>query len=287
MQNLDTRAIQNYYERNTRLFLRFAPGASLTIHRALWADGVTTHAQALNYSNDLIRAEIDSRVLPRVRLLDLGCGVGASLNYLLSRLSMPARGVGLTISQAQAHIARAHSPANCHFAQADFQAVPLAGSFDVAYSIEAFCHAVDPARYFAEAARLLVPAGRLILVDDFLSNRAAQSLNANEQRWLDAYQIGWHVPNVRAVTVIETLARENGLWLIDQRHLTPYLKLRALPDLPARLLRAIGKKIPARHPIVPSMLGSLALQQCLKMGIVEYRFLVFKNDDRKLKPQRA
>jgi hypothetical protein len=51
--------------------------------------------------------------------------------------------------------------------------------------------------------------------------------------------------------------------------------LRALPDVPARVLRTIGEKIPARHPIVPSMLGSLALQQCLKMGIVEYRMLVF------------
>lgn len=275
MQNLNTRAIQNYYEQNTRLFLRFAPNASLTIHRALWADGVTTHPQALNYSNDLIRAEIESLALPRARLLDLGCGVGASLNYLLSRLSMPTRGVGLTISEAQAQIARAHSSANCHFVQADFQAIPLNGEFDVAYSIEAFCHAVDPARYF-QVERLLAPAGRLILVDDFLSDRVAQSLNANERRWLAAYQIGWHVPNVHTVAVNETLARENGLRLVRQIHLTPYLKLRALPDLPARLLRAIGKKIPARHPIVSSMLGSLALQQCLKMGIVDYRFLVFE-----------
>lgn len=276
MQNLNTRAIQNYYEHNTRLFLRFAPGASLTIHRALWADGVATHAQALNYSNELIRAEIGSLALSRVGLLDLGCGVGASLNYLLSRLSMPACGVGLTISQAQANIARDQAIDHCHFAQADFQTIPLAGDFDVAYSIEAFCHAVDPARYFAEVARVLSPGGRLILVDDFLSDRAAQSLNANERHWLEAYQIGWHVPNVRAVAALETLARENRLRLIANRHLTPYLKLRALPDLPARLLRVFGEKIPARHPIIPSMLGSLALQQCLKMGIVEYRFLVFE-----------
>lgn len=275
MQNLNTRAIQNYYDQNTRFFLCFAPGASLTIHRAVWADGVTTHAQALNYSNEMIRAEIESLACPQVRLLDLGCGVGASLLYLLSHLSMPARGVGLTISQAQAFIARKQTIDHCHCVPADFQFIPLAGQFDVAYSIEAFCHAVDPAQSFAEVARVLSPGGRLILVDDFLSDRAVQSLDANERHWLDAYQSGWHVPNVRGVAAIETLARENRLHLIAQRHLTPYLKLRALPDFPARVLRTIGEKIPARHPIVPSMLGSLALQQCLKMGIVEYRMLVF------------
>lgn len=275
MQNLNTRAIQNYYERNTRLFLRVAPGASLTIHRALWAEGVTTHTQALNYSNELIRAEIELLALPHARLLDLGCGVGATLSYLLSRLPIPAFGVGLTISALQAFVARNQTTDHCHFVQADFQMLPLAGQFDVAYSIEAFCHAVTPARYFAEVARVLSPSGRLILVDDFLSDRAAQSLDAPARHWLDAYQIGWHVPNVRAVAALETLARENRLRLVTNRHLTPYLKLRALPDLPARLLRAFGQKIPARHPIVPSMLGSLALQQCLKMGIVEYRMLVF------------
>lgn len=274
MQKVDTHAIQDYYEQNTRLFLRFAPNASLTIHRALWAAGVTTHTQALNYSNELIRAEIESLGLVHVRLLDLGCGVGASLTYLLSCL--PAMGVGLTISQAQANIARRHAVAPSHFIQADFQAIPLAGKFDVAYSIEAFCHAVNPKRYLAEVARLLAPSGRLILVDDFLSVRAAQSLDANEQRWLATYQSGWHVPNVRAVATIETLARENGLRLVRQHPLTPYLKLRALPDRFARTLRTIGEKIPARHPIVPSMLGSLALQQCLRMGIVEYRMLVFE-----------
>jgi SAM-dependent methyltransferase len=276
MQNLDTRAIQNYYEHNTRWFLRFAPSASLTIHRALWTEGVTTHARALNYSNELIRAEIESLEFARVRVLDLGCGVGASLFDLLAHLPIPAIGIGLTISHVQAQLAHRHARAQCHFAQADFHAIPLAGKFDVVYSIEAFCHTLDPARYFSECARVLARAGRLILVDDFLGERAAQTLSANERRWLDAYQNGWLVPNIRAVAVVETVARANGLHLVRQQHLTPFLKLRALPDFFARALRAVGELIPARHPIVPSMLGSLALQQCLAMSVVEYRMLVFE-----------
>ncbi len=271
--SLDTNAIRRYYDENTRLFLRFAPSASLTIHRALWADGVDSHTRALNYSNELIRNEIsklvEARKLARVRLLDLGCGAGASLAYILPRLSMPTFGVGVTISEAQAHIARRYIAV----AQADFQAIPFTPGFDAAYSIEAFCHATAPENYFAGVARVLAPAGRLILVDDFLGAPVA---NENEKQWLAAYQTGWHVPNIRTIETITALAQTFGLRVIEQRDLTPCLKLRALPDFPARIVRAIGERIPARHPIVPSMLGSLALQQCLKMGMVRYCFLVFE-----------
>lgn len=284
MPNRDARAIRAYYEQNTRLFLRFAPSAGLTIHRALWADAVTTHERALNYSNELILAEIlrliCDQALDPIRLLDLGCGVGASLFYLLPRLPTPGFGVGVTISELQARLAREQarrlSLNHCHLTQADFQALPLPGKFDIVYSIEAFVHAAMPENFFAEVARLLEPAGRLILIDDFLSDFAARSASDNERRWVDAYQSGWHVPNLRTVSENVSIAHEKNLRLIDSRDLTPMLRLRALPDVAARIVHAIGERIPARHPIVPSMLGSLALQQCLKMGIVEYRMLVFE-----------
>ena len=37
-----------------------------------------------------------------------------------------------------------------------------------------------------------------------------------------------------------------------------------------------GERLPLKHAILPSMLGSMALQQCLQMGLVRYRFLVFQ-----------
>ena len=280
---MDTHSIRRYYEENTRLFLRFVPTpGTYTIHRALWADGVTTLNQALNYSNELLLAEIlshtQSQSLERLQILDLGCGVGGSLFYLLTRLTMPTIGTGITLSGTQANIARQRAQQvgvidKCNFIEGDFQSVPISGNIDIVYSIEAFVHSTHSEKYLSEVARLLKPNGKLILCDDYLANR---SLDSSEQRWLNAYQDGWFVPNVKTISHLEELARAHNLRLVSNRHLTPYLRLRALPNFLAEFLLAIGKLIPRFHTIVPSMLGSMALQQCLKMGIVEYHWLVFE-----------
>ena len=280
---MDTPSIRRYYEQNTRLFLRFVPTTgTYTIHRALWANGVRTQTEALNYSNDLLTQEL-GRIKPmseRLRILDLGCGVGGSLFYTLTRLPN-SLGIGLTLSGTQARIARqrAHQLGvsdRCTFIEGDFQAVPLVSQFDAIYSIEAFVHATHPEKYFGEVACLLKPFGKLILCDDFLSDR---TLDDSERRWLDAYQTGWHVPNVKTISAIQEIAEAHGLRLMSNRNLTPLLRLRALPDPLATFIRAIGERLPARHAIVPSMLGSMALQQCLKLGIVEHHFLVFEKHE--------
>jgi hypothetical protein len=73
-----------------------------------------------------------------------------------------------------------------------------------------------------------------------------------------------------------TFADKNNLQLIKNDDLTPYLHLRNLPDLLARTLHFVGNHLPIKHAILPSMLGSMALQQCLHRKVIEYRFLVFK-----------
>ena len=128
--------------------------------------------------------------------------------------------------------------------------------------------------YLEQVARVLKSGGRLILCDDFRAAREPR--NENERAWLDAYQRGWYVPQLQTVARVENLAARAGLRLCVNRALTPFLKLRALPDVIARTLYAVGARLPVQHPIAPSMLGSMALQQCLKMGLVEYRWLVFE-----------
>jgi SAM-dependent methyltransferase len=282
---LTTAAVRRYYEQNTRLFLRFqGAGLADTIHRAVWAPSVQTKYQALNYANQLVLDEIEGLVsgqgLEQVRLADLGCGVGGSLFYVLARLRTPVQAVGLTISPLQAQLAAARArqlgrQANCFFVEADFLRLPLAAGFDFGYSVEAFVHAVDPGAYFNEAARLLGRGGRLALVDDFLTPTGAAPRPA-WRAWVEAYRTGWHVPGLVPLERAVELARAAGLRLVETRPLTHWLRLAALPDLVARLLRRAGQAAPGVHAILPGMLGSLALQQCLKMGLVEYRFVVFE-----------
>lgn len=273
-------SIRRYYDQNTRLFLALGSSRQApTIHRAVWAPGVPTLPAALNYTHTRLLQALHPLQSDCLRVGDLGCGVGASLFYLLGQVARPAWALGLTLSGVQAALAhqaqRRHPPPQpCHFVQGDFQAVPApAAAFDFIYSIEAYCHAPQPAHYWAEVARLLRPGGRLALCDDF---RAERAWNHADARWFAAYQHGWHVPNVHAFSVTLKQAEAVGLRVLEQEDWTPHLRLRALPEALARPVLTVGQRLPQGHAIVPSMVGSLALQQCLKRGLVRYQWVVFE-----------
>ncbi len=274
-----TDSVRTYYDQNTNLFLKFSSSTKAqNIHRSLWTDGAQTLDDALNVSNARILKEIESVAQTQARITDLGCGVGASLFYIYPRLQNPAPALGLTLSPVQAKLARGSAEQlnlqdQILFAEGDFTSVPLAGDLDAVYSVEAACHAVDPEKYFREASRLLRSGGKLILVDDYQTPRP---LSQNESKWLQAYIDGWYVPGVRTVGQVISFAEKYNLRLVRNEELTPFLRLRNLPDLLARAILFLGNLLPIKHAIIPSMLGSMALQQCLHMQIVEYRFLVFE-----------
>lgn len=271
--------VRQYYERNTRLFLlqgrRKQTGS---IHRAVWAPGVSDLESALNYTNELVRLQmlILSQRSPAqiMRVADLGCGVGGSLFYLAARLPVAFWGMGMTISTHQARLAQQQAERlglqdRCTFVEADYLALPLSGSLDALFSIEAFAHTPDAQRYFSEASRLLCTGGHLLLCDDF----RGEHIEAGNF-WLDAFQKGWHAPGILSPTQVEDLARGCGLCLVEQRNLTPYLRLSRLPAWIARRLVRAGLQL--GDPYWQSVAGGIALQQALKTGIVAYRFLVFE-----------
>ena len=90
--------IRAYYDTNTGAFVRHGQGGALgVIHRAVWAPGVATRAEAFRHVETLIAREIDALAVDGpVQVLDLGCGVGASLTYLAQQRDI--RGTGVTIS---------------------------------------------------------------------------------------------------------------------------------------------------------------------------------------------
>lgn len=272
--------IRNYYDENTRLFLAFNHSKQAqNIHRSLWTDGAQTLDEALNVTNERIRLEIESVASSGARIADLGCGVGAGLFYIVPRLQEPASALGITLSPVQAQLAHQFAKQiglgnQILFAEGDFTHVPLKGeSLDAIYSVEAVVHAQEPEKYIQEASRLLRSGGRLIIVDDY---QASRSFSPAEKSWLSAYMNGWHVPGVITVERAALYAEQYQLRLLKNDNLTPHLHLRNLPNFLARTLRFIGNHLPIRHAILPSMLGSMALQQCLHMGTIEYRFLVFE-----------
>ena len=277
-------SIRDYYEQNTRLFKALGGSSKVqSIHRSLWPPGVTSLDQALNVSNQLLLeafAPISRDEMRPFLFGDLGCGLGGTLLFLLQQLPAPALGVGLTISPTQARMTSSHLRLGGKDGlgtaiEGDFLALPLRAGFDALVSIEAFVHAPEPRRYLSEAARVLRPGGRLVLVDDFLPGPNLPP-DPDQRAWLQAYRVGWRVPGLSALPALIESAAGLGLALHTNLDLTPWLRFRTLPNLLTRWILALGMRIPAGHAILPSMLGSLALQHCLKARLVEYHLLVFE-----------
>lgn len=104
---------------------------------------------------------------PVRNLLDLGTGTGRMLQLLAPRA---ARAVGLDASHAMLSVARANLEqaglTRVELRQGDVYAPPFArGSFDLIVVHQVLHYLDDPARALREAARLLSPGGRLLVID--------------------------------------------------------------------------------------------------------------------------
>jgi MPBQ/MSBQ methyltransferase len=138
----------------------------------------------------LARLQLDGIAEPR--LLDLGCGLGATLRSFARRLPH-ARLLGLTKVPWQVeHACALNEAAGCgervRVIEGDYEATVLPrSSYDGMYALESSCHAhgADKGALLAEAHRLLRPGGRLVVADGFLANsRFASALQQRIYRKL-------------------------------------------------------------------------------------------------------
>jgi len=108
------------------------------------------------------------------RLLDIGTGTGRVLELLAPRIQ---QGLGIDASKAMLALARTRLSgqafAHCAVRQADMYRLQLAdAAFDTVVMQMVLHYAEDPAGVVMEAARILRPAGRLIVIDLAAHDRA-------------------------------------------------------------------------------------------------------------------
>jgi cyclopropane fatty-acyl-phospholipid synthase-like methyltransferase len=271
--------VRGYYDATTARFERFGQGQG-TLHRAVWGEGVRTRNEAFRYVDELIWRELtELAVLEDTHVLDLGCGVGSSLAFLASRGSI--RGTGATLSGVQARRARergirAGLTDRVRFIEADFLSLPSdVHKAHLAFSIEAFVHGLDPAAYFAAAARYLNPGGYLVVCDDFLARRD-DSLSPLEARWLREVRACWLANTLLGAEEANELAHHAGFELRKNLDLTAYLELGRARDRLISWLVDLGRHLPLRGFGWRSLVGGNALQRSLASGLIEYRFLVWQ-----------
>ena len=130
------------------------------VHHGYWRTGRESPAEAA----DALVAEVEARLAlePGQTLCDIGCGYGATAARIAARHDVGI--IGLTLSAAQEKIANARPSPRFTCLRRDWLHNDLPdASFDRAYAIESSEHMVDKARFFAQAARVLRPGGRLVV----------------------------------------------------------------------------------------------------------------------------
>jgi cyclopropane fatty-acyl-phospholipid synthase-like methyltransferase len=272
----DTDDVRRFYDNNTRLMLRLGHTSQGTIHRAVWGPGVTQRAAALHYVDQLILERIPEH---EPRVLDLGCGVASSLCRMAQQ--RPILGVGITISKAQAQLGQQRIQAlglahRLRGIQGDLCNLPEELELtDLAFSIEAFVHATDAARFFQQAAHHIKPGGKLIICDDFVADERLFR-DALAKRWLERFRKGWVIHSLLSATRADALARAAGFRRLESLDLGAYLELgRPRDRAMALLMRAFGW-LPVKGQYWSMLYGGHALQVCLRRGWLEHRFVTWE-----------
>jgi SAM-dependent methyltransferase len=271
--------VRDYYQANTWKFLLF--GAEGAIHRELWVPGVTSKRAAMHHAHTLMLAELRAvRPDGRARVLDLGCGVGSAALFLAEHV--PARVYGVSLSPRQVALARRWTglrqrrlQGECTFHEADFCAFSdaLAAELqpiDLAFAIEAFVHAPSADAFFRQAARVLRPGGRLVVVDDV---RVEGSADAPP---LEDFRAGWRVQSLLTVGEASRLAAMQGLAFVDSVDLSSFQRLGRPRDRVIRACQPLLRRVQNRSPWAASLVGGDALQRSHRLGLLEYRMLRFE-----------
>jgi ubiquinone/menaquinone biosynthesis C-methylase UbiE len=270
--------VRRYYDRHTRGFLAYGTGGGHgAIHRAVWGPGVTSRDQAFHYVDErlaaVIRRVVGESTDGTCQVVDLGCGVGASMCYLAERL--PIRATGLTLSPVQARLAteRIRSlglDGRVTCLEASFEAIPAGvPAAEVAYAVESFAHATSPERFFAECARLVRPGGALILCDDFVGDATRRAA----RQYVGRFMRGWHLNTVLTPEAVMEMAEKAGFSSDSVEDLSASLEPFSMRD---RMLDRVLGWLPLGATPLGPVVGGAALKRCLANGWTSYRLIVLR-----------
>lgn len=130
------------------------------VHHGLWTTGRETPAEAVEVLVDTVGDRLDLR--PGDACVDIGCGYGSTARRLAATRGV--RVTGFTLSAEQAAYASGQTAPGVDIQVRDWLANGLPdASVNAAWAIESSEHMVDKPEFFAEAHRVLLPGGRLVI----------------------------------------------------------------------------------------------------------------------------
>lgn len=172
-------------------------------NRAIQAERLEAFRQILQ------RESVD---LPAARILDIGCGTGGFIGWLIEQGARPEHCWGIDLLDQRIAIAKTQYPA-ASFAAADARELAFSdGSLDLIICATLFSSVLDGhvARAIArEIDRVLAPEGMILWYDNRFPNPSNTNVREYGRRDINALFQGYTV-RLRPVTVLPALARRLG-----------------------------------------------------------------------------
>lgn len=130
-------------------------------------------------------AEALLRLMPPMVVADLGAGEGAFALLLAQRakevIAVDSSAKMIEVGREQA---RRHGVKNIDYRLGDMEEIPIAdGEVDLVFFSQSLHHALHPERALAEAARILGPGGRVVVLD-LLKHRFEEAREMYADEWL-------------------------------------------------------------------------------------------------------
>lgn len=158
-------------------------------------------------------------------VVDAGCGIGGTANYLASRFG--CRVFGFNVSRKQIDIAKQLASERkleklVQIGYADCSDIfPISGnSVDKVVSIEAACHFEDKLKFMKESARMLKPNG-FLLMSDWVTTRNATL--REKSVFLERLCKAWHIRQLESLQSYSRMLREVGLECVHIFDLKPFI----------------------------------------------------------------
>lgn len=271
-------AIRRYYERS-RIGYRYVHCAEGAMHMALNPLGTFDRA---GYDGQALL--VHERLAPGTRdVLELACGNGYNLRLLASR-NRAGRFVGVDLIASQVRRARralAHLP-GADALVGDFQALAFGDATqDCVFAIESLCHAIDLPRALSEAARVLRPHGRLVVIDGWRTD-AFDGLPAIVREATIAIELAMAVSAGRSLAAWKSTAARCGLRVTEELDLTTQIvpnlaRLSAIAErFVSRPALARVARLVAPDALLMNAVAAYLMPLAVQAGAHTYRLIVLE-----------
>ena len=214
-------SVAEYYAGWTDLgVLRLQPGGGLQrLHVGLWGSETKTPKEAWQRATETLVEGCN--LVPGTRVLDAGCGLGATAITLAETFGVQVTGMTICEPHVALAVEQAEQRGVAHlvdFRYGDFMDLPFSdASFDVVLNQESFLYAHDKLAYLRGVHRVLRPNGRWQCIDGLRSDKI---LSEAEEEIHTAICEGFNTFAVPTLSSVFEVLKEAGFVGIRDRDLS-------------------------------------------------------------------